>query len=218
LRRQGALDRDVTSFFSRTLAGVAKEDHAAVEAAVRAALAAQDLARAATAAIRGYGPQIFSYLVTILRAESDANEVFSIFCEELWKSLPGFRGDASCRTWAYKIAWHAALRFKKDPHRRRGRRLMTDEVSGLADQVRSTTALHLRTEAKDKIGELRKLLDPDEQTLLVLRVNQKLSWTEVAGVMSTEEEPVDEAALRKRFERVKAKLQKAAERRGLLPK
>ena len=50
----------------------------------------------------------------------------------------------------------------------------------------------------------------------MLRLDRDLSWREVATVMSAEGEPVDEAALRKRFERVKARLAQRAREEGLL--
>ena len=48
------------------------------------------------------------------------------------------------------------------------------------------------------------------------RVWQALSWNEVAEVLSEEGDPVDSAAVRKRFERVKEKLAKLAKAEGLI--
>jgi RNA polymerase sigma-70 factor (ECF subfamily) len=42
--------------------------------------------------------------------------------------------------------------------------------------------------------------------LLFLRVDQQLSWREIATVMSASGEAVEEAALRQRFQRVKERL------------
>ena len=57
-----------------------------------------------------YGPQILGYLTSILRNDADAAEVFSQFTEDLWRGLPGFRGECPVRVWAYRLAWHAAAR------------------------------------------------------------------------------------------------------------
>jgi RNA polymerase sigma-70 factor, ECF subfamily len=182
----------------------------AIEADIARALDRGDYAGSATVAIRGYGPQILGYLSRLLHDEGMADEVFSSFCEDLWKSISGFRRECSFRTWAYKLAWHAAVRFQKSPHRRRVRRLGTTEASALAAEVRTTTALELRDEAKDHLTELRSALTQEEQTLLILRVDRAMTWTEVADVMSAEDDKVDEAALRKRFERIKEKLRAKA--------
>ncbi len=73
-----------------------------------------DLEAAATVAVRGYGPQILGYLRAALGPER-ADDGFSIFCEGLWKALPGFRREAAFVTWAYQLAWGAVQRVVADP-------------------------------------------------------------------------------------------------------
>ena len=185
-----------------------------LEAEIRAALDRGDLDRAASVAVKGYGPQVLGYLRAILRSEPDAAEVFSIFCEFLWTGLSKFRGESSFFTWAYQLAWAAARRFREDPFRMRALRLSTPAMGELAAQVFSTTASHLRAENKDRLADLRAQLDPAEQTLLVLRLDRELSWSEIAQVF--DDSGVSEAALRKRFERLKERIRGLAEAAGLL--
>lgn len=188
----------------------------ALEAEIARLLEAGDLQSAAAAIMRGYGPAILGYLAALARDEDRADDVFSQFSEDLWRGLPGFRRDASVRTWVYKLAWHAWLRQERDAFRRHGRAFVTGEMSGLAAAVRSTTALHLKSEAKDAVARLRGQLTPAEQSLLVLRIDRGLSWSEVASVMSTPEERLDSPTVAKRFQRVKDKLRRLAEEAGLL--
>jgi RNA polymerase sigma-70 factor, ECF subfamily len=188
----------------------------ALEAEIARLLEASDLTSAAAAIMRGYGPAILGYLAALAGDEDRADDVFSQFCEDLWRGLPAFRRDASVRTWVYKLAWHAWLRNERDAYRRHAHPLVTEEMSRLAAAVRSTTALHLRTEAKDAVARLREQLAPDEQSLLVLRIDRGLSWSEVASVMSTPEEHLDPQTVAKRFQRVKERLRKLAEDAGLL--
>jgi RNA polymerase sigma-70 factor, ECF subfamily len=178
---------------------------------VGALLDGGDTRAAATLLVRGLGPRLLGYLAAILRDEGAASEVFSMFCEDLWRGMAGFRRESTVRAWAYRIAWHAALRHLRDPHRKRTRPLVTDEVEALAAEVRSTTALHLRPAAKDALAELRALLDPEDQTLLILRIDRDLSWHEIAAIL---DDP--ETALRKRFERLKDRLRLEATARGLI--
>ena len=189
----------------------------AVEAEIADLLESNDLPSAAAAILREYGPAILAYLASLARDEDRADDAFSQFCEDLWRGLPGFRRDASVRTWVYKLAWHAWLRNEREPYRRRARPLATEEMSRLAAEVRSTTALHLRSEAKDAVARLRQQLTPAEQSLLVLRIDRGLSWSDVASVMSTPEEDLDAQTVAKRFQRVKDRLRKLAEDAGLLP-
>ena len=176
-----------------------------------------DHAGAAEVILREYGPQLLGYLTSVLRNDADAGDVFSQFTEDLWRGLPGMRRECPVRVWAYRLAWQAAARFLRDPYRRRGRRLETTELSRIAEEIRSSV-LHGREEARRRgIDRLRELLTPEEQTLLVLRLDRGLSWREVALVLEEEQgAPVEEAALRKRFERVRDRLVRLARDEGLV--
>jgi RNA polymerase sigma-70 factor (ECF subfamily) len=168
------------------------------EADVLALLDRGDTAGAATAAIRGYGPQVFGYLTAILKDDDVAADAFSAFCEDLWRGIGAFRRESSVRTWAYRVAWHAAMRAAREPWRKKRQRLATSAASDIAAEVRSTTLTHLKQSTADRLAEARRSLTAEEQTLLILRVDRNLPWKDVAHVLSTE--------LRKRFERLKEKL------------
>ena len=79
------------------------------------------------------------------------------------------------------------------------------EVAALVAAARSSTEVWLRTEVKTAVQRLRERLDPDDQTLLVLRIDRRLDWRDVARVMET-----GEATLRKRYERLKRRLREMA--------
>jgi len=187
------------------------------EARCLEALDRGDHAGAATLVVREYGPQLLGYLCSVLRSEADAGEVFSMFSEDLWRGLPGFRRECPVRVWCYRLAWHAAARFLRDPYRGRGRRLETTELSRLVDEVRSSVFLGRDQARQATLDRLREGLSADERTLLVLRVDRGLAWGEVALVLGDERGvPVEESALRKRFERLKEKLAERARLEGLL--
>jgi len=200
------------------------EEREILEATLRAHHARGDFRATATAALEAYGPEVLGFLVNLMRDRQDAGEVFSSFCEDVWAGLPGFKFQCSFRTWAYTLARHAAQRFREDPHARRRRGLADHpEIEEIEQRLRTTTVTYLRTDAKDRVRAMREALDPDDQTLLVLRIDRDMPWNEVARVFLGEDEAVDDAAiarkataLRKQFERVKATLRAriAAERSG----
>jgi RNA polymerase sigma-70 factor (ECF subfamily) len=187
------------------------EERAELELALREAHAAGDIARVATTAIREYGPEILGLLLAVLGSQEDAAEVYSQFCEDLWVGLPGFRWESSLRTWGYVLARHALHAFKRDAYRLRRAGLSEHpEIAEIAERVRTATLTFLRTETKDRVMRLRESLTPDEQMLLILRVDRQMSWNDVALVMG---EGVGDgnaalpvASLRKRFERLKERL------------
>lgn len=178
---------------------------AEVEAGTLRALDAGDAAAAATAVIQGYGPRISGYLTRLLESETDASDAFSLWAEQIWRGIPGFERRSRVKTWAFKAAWSAAMRVRDEAWRRLHQRLETGVASRLAATVRTQTAVRLESQAAH-LAELRAELSQADQTLLVLRLDQQMSWDEAAEVLSAAGGPVDAVALRKRYERIKRRL------------
>jgi RNA polymerase sigma-70 factor (ECF subfamily) len=192
-------------------------DEDGVDAAVERHLADGQANGAAEVVIRRLGPPILQYLRVVLKDGDDADDAFSRFAEGVWSGIAGFARRGTVKSWSYRVAWHAALRVLRDPYRRRRELLATSEVGRLANEVRSTTSKKAaETVAAQRIERLRDELEPDEQTLLILRFDRGLSWREVAEVLDEEGTPIDEAALRKRFERLKRRLRELAGAEGLI--
>jgi RNA polymerase sigma-70 factor (ECF subfamily) len=159
-----------------------------LEAQILARLDEEAVADAATLAIHGYGPEIFGYLVSVLRSEERAADAFTTFSERVWRGLVGIRRGSSIRAWAYKLAVHAAF----------------DE------ELQGATAANTRAETKTPIDRLRDELSAEEQTLLILRIDRALEWEEIAEVLDA-----DAATLRTQLEQLKARLRALATERGI---
>jgi RNA polymerase sigma-70 factor, ECF subfamily len=171
-----------------------------LEVAIRQRFEAGDLHAAATLAIEGYGREVRGYLAAVLADEEQARDVFADTAAELWRDLSRFRWQASLRTWIYTLARHrlAAHLSRKG----RERIVPLSEAAAVVARPRTTTAPWKRTAVKDAVSRLRSSLSADDQTLLILRIDRKMSWREIAHVLG---EP-HEVALRKRFERIKNRL------------
>ncbi|MBK9035378.1 MAG: sigma-70 family RNA polymerase sigma factor [Myxococcales bacterium] len=193
-----------------------------VEAEVRALGAAGHWDAAAAALLRAFGDELADYLAAIARSETDGADAFAQFTVDAWRGLPGFRWEAGLRTWCYRVARHALARVRREPHRRRHEALGSRELVDLAEQIRTRTAAHLRTAVKDQVRELRLQLAPEDQAILIMRVDRDLSWRDIAMIMTDDDAPLTEpevvrraAGLRKRFERIKAELRALARAAGL---
>jgi RNA polymerase sigma-70 factor (ECF subfamily) len=185
------------------------------EAAIRAHCLAGRTAEAVTLAMHQFGPELFGVLMGTLRDEDAAGEVFSMFSEDLLRALPRFEWRAAFRNWAYTLARHACSRYLRDPYRRRGQRLETDQLSELAAQVQSRTLSLFGTEVKDAVQKLREALTPEERMLLILHTDRGIPLKSVAEILSENAEPVSYVALRKRFERLKEKIRRLAAEQGI---
>jgi RNA polymerase sigma-70 factor (ECF subfamily) len=195
----------------------------AIEQTIREACERGDHDAAATLALETYGKEVLGFLIARL-GEQRGDDVFSDFLEDFWRGLPSFAWRSTLRSWAYTLARHAAARYVRSSQRKRVQIGITSAgISAVAEQVRSQTAAHLRSEVKDRVRALRARLSDDDQTLLILRIDRRLSWRELALVMSDEAEaPSDDAIetvaarLRQRFKSAKERLRKLAEAEGLL--
>lgn len=177
---------------------------------------------AAEVLVRAYGLEILGFLEATLDGPALAADAFSLFGEDVWRGLPGFRGDSSLRTWAYAVARRAAWRVLRGERLRR-ERLAPEGAWALevAALVRTTTQRFRRTAVKDQVRALRERLSAQERELLLLRVDRGLDWRDIARVQLSEGAPDAEVAkraavLRKRFERTKERLRALAAEAGLL--
>lgn len=200
------------------------EERTAVEARIRALCDAGEKKRAATLLLETYGRELLLFLVSRLRDEDAAREAFSRFTEDLWRGLPGFCWQCTARVWCYTLARHAASRqIRELRKRRRGVALShAGALSQIEERIRTRTRTSARTAARNLIASMRERLSPDDQMLLILRVEQKLAWTEIAQVLLHDGAPTDEAVLqkdavrlRKRYQAAKERLQKLAADAGM---
>lgn len=162
-----------------------------------------------------HGAEILGWLAASLPTEAEVADAYSLFCEELWRSLPRYRAQCSLRTWCYMLARHVLTRVIARRRSAREIPISRAPVSDLAQPVREPTTGYRCTAVKQRVRALREQLDPDDQMLLVLRVDKDLDWREIAHVFLGEHAEGAElvrraAALRKRFERVKARLRALA--------
>ena len=193
------------------------------EQELRRAWDAGDLRAVTTLALERYGPEILGVLAVQLRSHADAADAFSLFTEHLWCGLPGFQWRCSLRAWAHRVARNAAVRWVTNGERSPERNLSIEQagVLDVADHVRSSTLVHLRTEVKSEVRRLREELPQVEQMLLILRVDKAMEWHDIAAALAEQDLDADElkreaARLRKRFQLVTEKLRELARERGIL--
>lgn len=196
-----------------------------LEQDIRALSERGDHAGAATLAVRGYGSELFGFLLAIHASRADASDAFSEVCEVLWRKLPAFTWDNTVRAWAYGIARNVSSTLKRNANRRLRREAPAGEsaLQQVAEKVRTETLAFLQTHKRSRLEALRDELSEDDRTLLILRVDRRLEWPELARAIGGDGAPLDDASLkreaarlRKRFQIVKDRLREIAKREGLV--
>jgi len=196
-------------------------DHDA-ELGIAQRLAESDVPGAVGIVITAYGDEIYGFLVSELRSDTDASDAFSSFALDLLRGLPGVQIRTSMRGYAYQVARHAAGRQRRQESRERlarGPLDVDDAAEALLARVRTSTPAYRRTDVKDAFGRIRDTLEEDERRLLTLRVDRRLAWREIAEALSDAPAPdLDREAskLRKRYELLKRKLRRLAVAEGIL--
>ncbi len=101
------------------------------------------------------------------RDAADREDLFQEIALALWRALPGFRGEASERTWVYRVAHNTAIDFVT-----RGRRRETHEQAGEPPDRQAAGASPERTaidaERRDRLrAAVRDLPMPDRQIVIL---------------------------------------------------
>ena len=197
------------------------------EASVHEACRRGDAAAAVTLLLEQYGPELFGYLAALLRDRQQAREAYCLLAEDLWRGLPAFEWRCTARAWAYALARNARSRYLVTEQRRLVDEQVVEKLPwlhALVDRTRTSTPIHMRTEVRKRVREIRARLPEDEQTLIMLRVDRRLSWKELAVVLgevgnapSPSEVTRATARLRQRFQSAKEKLRALVEAEGLMP-
>ena len=179
---------------------------------VRSLLAAGETGAAVTLALRELGPEVLGFLSGVL-GDADADEVFSALSERLWRSLDGFEGRCSLRTWTYVLARREIRRFRKRTRRHEEGRVPISELKDVLAVSRTRTRSLLASDRRQQLTALRDELPIEDRTLLILRVDRKLAWDDIALAFADTPEAFSEddrkreaARLRKRFQLIKQRL------------
>ncbi|NMO19231.1 sigma-70 family RNA polymerase sigma factor [Pyxidicoccus fallax] len=173
-------------------------------------------------ALAAYGPEVMRLMGTVLQDYGRSREAFGRFQADLRRELPEFRWQCSFRPWAYRLARNACFQVTRAPPADMRTAGMPGPPDGPARRP-PTEAPSQRTSIRERLRALRESLEPKELLLLLLRVDQRLSWREVAWVMfDGNAPPTDEAldreatALRKQFQHLKAHLRTLGMEEGLI--
>jgi RNA polymerase sigma-70 factor (ECF subfamily) len=103
---------------------------------------------------------------------ADREDLFQDIFLAVWRALPGFRGDASARTWLYRIAHNVALTWQARDRRRQVRETVLDE------EIQGASHMDLRRLA---LRQALAGMNPADRTLTLLWL-EGLSAAEIEEV------------------------------------
>ena len=139
--------------------------------------------RAATALVERHSTALARYIGSLGERDA-AEEVVQDTFVRAFSSIEHFRGESSLRTWLFTIARRLVVDRRRAFRRRR-------EVGSVEDVDTATeyTALDslIASEAQRKVWGAVGKLSPTQREVFLLRVNEGLSYKEIAEVAGTTE-------------------------------
>lgn len=139
--------------------------------------------RAATAIVERHAEAVGRFVASV-GARGDAQDTVQDTFVRAFASMDTFRGDSNLRTWLFTIARRLLLDLRRS-ERRRGEQLEVRDDDAITeyDPLDAMVADESRNRMLDAVGRLSRT----QREVFLLRVNEGLSYKEIADMASTTE-------------------------------
>jgi len=166
--------------------------------------AGQELKAAFLRIYEQYGPALERLAGAYAAAREDREDLVQEIAAALWRALPGYRGDASERTWLYRVAHNVAITATVKQRKREKREVAPEPALDLPSAGATSAEQDLLAEEKRRMlfTAIRSLAAVDRQ-ITVLHL-EGLSGAEIETVTG-----IAEGAVATRLTRIREKLRQA---------
>ncbi|HEX3472381.1 MAG TPA: sigma-70 family RNA polymerase sigma factor [Silvibacterium sp.] len=144
-----------------------------------------------------YHQPVYSLIARTLPVSSDAADITQEVFVKIYRGISGFHGDASLRTWIYRIALHEASNQRRWWSRHRRQEVTIEAETGesnegqplcikdtLVDEHDSPFEMAAQAEIHSRVeAELREVPDPF-RTVVILRDIEGLAYEEIAEILN----------------------------------
>jgi RNA polymerase sigma-70 factor, ECF subfamily len=166
--------------------------------------------------IAQYSQPVYSLIARSLRDPADAADVTQDVFVKVFRSISGFHGDASLRTWIYRIAIHEISNQRRWWSRHKRQELAIDaphesedgDTFCLADALAANDASPFdhaaRAEVRERVAAAVAQLPDVYRTVVVLREIEGLGYEEIAEILQ-----VNLGTVKSRLTRGRAALREA---------
>lgn len=131
--------------------------------------------------IRMHQKSLYFHIRRIVISHDDADDVLQNTLLKAWKNLSSFRGDASIKTWLYRIATNESLTFLKKRQRQ-----SFQGVEDLQNDLRHSLSHGPYIDGDEIQMKLQKAIIqlPERQRLVFnMRYFEELKYDEISGIL-----------------------------------
>ena len=150
--------------------------------------------------IAQYHQPLYSLIARSLNDPADAADITQEVFIKVFRSIRGFHGDASLRTWLYRIALHEASNQRRWWSRHKRQEITIDSTSittptpradllpraTLADRSDSPYDQAAQAELRERVEAALRQLPEAFRTVVVLREIEGLAYEEIAEILDTQ--------------------------------
>jgi RNA polymerase sigma-70 factor, ECF subfamily len=147
--------------------------------------------------IATYHQPVYSLIARSVPVSSDAADITQEVFVKIYRGISGFHGDASLRTWIYRIALHEASNQRRWWSRHCRQEVTIEAETGessegqplcikdtLVDEHESPFEMAAQSEIRSRVeAELREVPDPF-RTVVILRDLEGLAYEEIAEILN----------------------------------
>lgn len=142
-----------------------------------------------------YGAALQRLTAGYADAPADREDLLQEIRVAIWQALPRFRGDASERTWVYRIAHNVAISASVRRRRRR-----EDSLSDRSDPAHTPEAAYADNERREILIRAVRSLDGVDKQIVLLYL-ESLSNSEIGEIVG-----LSEGAVATRLSRARGRL------------
>ena len=137
--------------------------------------------------VRRYQKEIYQIAWRLTRSHAEADDLAQeTFCRA-WRTLTGFRGECSFRTWLHRIVQNLSLNVVQSARVARREPVTVEDLAlaGNAATVQPAMAVTtmLEREQRARLHDAVRALPPRQRLTLTLRVFEQMPYKEIARAM-----------------------------------
>ena len=165
------------------LMAVNEAAQATVEEQIRRRLASGEYRPAFEQVLEAFSQKIFHLALSLMRDETQAEDMAQDILLRIWKGLPGYNGEASLSTWIYTIARNACLTELKKRARRPTISLNEEGFEATMDTIPTLQYQDPESGAAQDLSRLlAQIPDKYRQVIILFYLEQK-SYEQVARLL-----------------------------------
>lgn len=131
---------------------------------------------------RQYSAMLFRHIYRMVGNHEDAQDILQEVLLQIYRKLHTYRGDASLKTWIFRIASNRTIDFLRQAKRRK-----TEELPETLQSSDSPLAFAQRSIRRDQLWEALAQLPTDQRQLVVFKEINGLTFREIAGILDIPE-------------------------------